>query len=402
MQINSTNLTQLPVAASIDDAQAQMLRIVEKRIGTERINLRAAMGRAAAREVYAVGDQPRFDAAAMDGWAVNGDGPGLYRLVGESRAGQGFQNRIEQGQAISISTGAPLPADTKLMVRREDGLNLNSWVEVLRCQPGRDVRRKGCDFRHGDLLLAVGTLVDHLDVARLAATGSASIEVFRAPRIDVLATGDELVSPGMAAGPFQSYDALSPSISYRLAQIGADVRTLGIAGDDDFSIAHRAACSDADLVVLIGGASNGRHDRARESLSAQGLSLMICGIAMRPGKPFWCGTLADGRLVVGLPGNPISALAAIELFVIPAIRRLMGQIATLNWHSRPELDDSTQGDEYDRVRFAIASQDGDAVAVKVLGGADNAALMPVKGANALVRLSRGRASYVLLNPNRLF
>lgn len=349
--------------------------------------LRESLGRVAACEVLARCDQPRFDSAAMDGWAVreSASGPsGAYRIVGESRAGHAFEGPFAHGEAIHVSTGAVFPSEADRLVRREYGRVVEG---VLRCEvaapeavcPGRDIRRRGCDFREGDRLLATGRRIDHLDIARVAASGIGAVSVWRAPRVGLLATGDEIMVPGTPARPSGNYDALSPALWARLRQIGVVMHDLGIAGDDDAAIAGRAMAADIDVLVVIGGASGGRHDRVRTALDAHHLRVLVPGVRMRPGKPFWFGRCDDGRLVVGLPGNPVAALIAAELFLIPALLRVQGLPDDLNWTPIPG---KPADGPFDKVRFC--RKDGDAPP-RISGGSDSAALSPVFDADALHR-----------------
>lgn len=363
---------------SIDAALAMILRHLPASARQHTIPIVAALGRVSASAVLAPGDQPRFDSAAMDGWVVAGV-HAAYRVVGESRAGAAYDARLRDGEAVAISTGAVVPPGATALIRREQGREVGGVLSIAAYAPGRDVRPRGCDFRAGDVLLGAGQVIGHLDIARVAAAGIATLAVRAAPKVALLATGDEITPGGQDAGAFGNYDALSPAI---LARLGGGARHLGIVRDLDGAIVDRLAGCDADAVIVIGGASGGRHDRVRHALGELGLQVMVPGVAMRPGKPFWCGVMDGGRMVFGLPGNPVAALVALELFVRPALAAMAGAVEERCW---VDLEDQepTAG-EYARVRFARWELRPEGLVVQPLGQGDSAALMPLMGANGLI------------------
>lgn len=208
-----------------------------------------------------------------------------------------------------------MPAGDTRVVRREDAKDRGTLVEVEPAtRPRRDVRAAGSDFAVGTNLLAVGRRIDVLDIARLAAARIATVTVNVAPTLAAIATGDEIARPGEPCGQAQICDALSLPVALRAGQAGAKAAIQPIVADDPAALARAIRTSNSDVVVIIGGASGGRHDHARAAL---GVGLTVDGVQMRPGKPFWAGHVGD-RLIVGLPGNPVAALAAFELFVHPS------------------------------------------------------------------------------------
>lgn len=377
---------------SIDDAQRLIQETVRGSKSVERITLCHALGRSTARDIDATGDQPRFDAAAMDGWAVCGAPSGPYVLVGESRAGSAHHGTLLPGEAVRISTGAPVPAGATALVRREHGKGTNGTLVIEDYQPGRDIRYRGGDFHCGDTLIPRGKRIDHLDIARMAASGIAQIDVWRRPTLAILATGDEIMPAGPERQAFGTYDSLSPALLARLSQMGTPASHLGIARDDDHDIARRIESADAKISIIIGGSSNGRHDRVRSPLTELGLSILLPSVRMRPGKPFWFGRLGDNRFVFGLPGNPVAALAAVELFIIPALRALQGLSCEPEWIALPTMSLPGIGG-HDRVRFARLTVAANAeLQVQPLGSSDSAALAPLSGANALLRHCGGEGT----------
>jgi len=364
---------------SIDAALAMILRHLPASARQHTVPIVAALGRVSASAVLAPGDQPRFDSAAMDGWVVAGE-HAAYRVVGESRAGAAYRARLRDGEAVAISTGAVVPPGAAALIRREQGREAGGVLSIAAYAPGRDVRPRGCDFRAGDVLLGAGQVIGHLDIARVAAAGIATLAVRADPKIALLATGDEITPGGQDAGPDGNYDALSPAI---LARLGGGARHLGIVRDLDGAIVERVAGCDADAVIVIGGASGGRHDRVRHALGELGLQVMVPSVAMRPGKPFWCGVMDGGRMVFGLPGNPVAALVALELFVLPALAAMAGASVERDWVDL--VGEAPMAGSYARVRFALWRLGGKGLEAQPLGQGDSAALMPLAGANGLIR-----------------
>ena len=376
---------------SIDAALAIILRHIPRSARCENLSIAGTLGRVSATNVLAPGDQPRFDSAAMDGWVVAGE-HAAYRVVGESRAGAAYLDALRDGEAVAISTGAVVPPGATALIRREQGREAGGMLSIAAYAPGRDMRPRGCDFRAGDVLLGAGQVIGHLDIARVAAAGIATLAVRADPKVALLATGDEITPGGQDAGPFGNYDALSPAI---LARLGGAARHLGIVRDLDGAIVERVAACDADAVIVIGGASGGRHDRVRHALGELGLQVMVPSVAMRPGKPFWCAVLDGGRMVFGLPGNPVAALVALELFVLPALAAMAGAVEEPCW---VDLDDQepTAG-EYAQVRFARwGLDDRGKLSAQALGQGDSAALLPLAGANGLIRSGRDGAQLLPL------
>lgn len=366
---------------SVDQARDLILRSMPRPVGEEMVPLARALGRVAVRDVVAPGDQPRFDCAAMDGWVVCGQA-GAYRVVGESRAGAPYGPAMAEGEAVAISTGAVVPEGASALVRREQGFEDGGQLTIAAYRPGRDMRLRGSDFRRGDVLVSAGRVVDHLDIARVAAAGIDEIVVRRVLRVALLATGDEIVPGGGEPGPAGSYDALSPAIMARIGGVAAlGIASLGVARDADDDIAGRVSASDAQVVIVIGGASGGRHDRVRHALGELGLAVLVPCVAMRPGKPFWCGHLEGGGFVFGLPGNPVAALVALELFVMPAL----GGGEPQGWIDLPPRE---IGEGCTRMRFARWSVGTDGrIHAEALGQGDSAALAPLAGANGVMQIA---------------
>ena len=325
----------------VADAIAAILGSAAPPSGAETVPLRRAAGRTLARDLAALRTQPPCDVSAMDGYALRAADvaavPATLDVLGESAAGRAFPGAIGPGQAARIFTGAPVPpgADTVVIQENteepatEGGASGGGTgrVRVLQAEAeGRHIRRAGQDFREGDVLLRAGLRLGAADVALAAAMNHAGVPVFRRPRVAVLATGDELVQPGGAPGPGQIVASNSFALMALAEAAGADVIDLGIARDDMGSLASAFATArheGADLLVTLGGASVGDHDLVQRALVAAGMDLGFWRIAMRPGKPLMHGHLGPIQ-VLGLPGNPVSAIVCGMLFVVPLIRALSG------------------------------------------------------------------------------
>ena len=317
----------IPVA----EALARILASVAAPVDEERVPITEAAGRVLARDVSATRTQPPFPASAMDGYAVRSADltalPARLRQIGVSAAGCGFAGAITTGETVRIFTGAPVPEGADAILMQENAESDGEWVTARESvAAGRFVRPSGLDFRDGDLLLRAGDGLNPRRLALAAAAGCSELVVRRKPRVAILATGDELVAPGAPAAWDQIVASNGLAVAALAREAGAEPIDLGIAGDSlealEDAIA-RARAAGADLFVTLGGASVGDHDLVQSALHRQGLELGFWRVALRPGKPLMHGRLGD-MLVIGLPGNPVSAIVCGLLFVVPAIRALLG------------------------------------------------------------------------------
>jgi molybdopterin molybdotransferase len=313
---------------SIDQARAAVLAEVRP-LPAEEVALADALGRVLAEDVAAAVDLPPFANSAMDGFAVR-SGPSGRRLtvVGESRAGAPADRALGDGEAIRISTGAMLPegADAVLQIElvSEDGDSIVLNDEV---QPGRNTRSAGEDVRAGTPILQAGTTLGPAEIGMAASAGRGSLRCGRRPRVTVIGTGDELVGPGDELGPGQIHDSNGPMLSALVRRAGADVRALRVEDDRVATVAAvEQALADTDVLLLSGGVSVGPHDHVKPALEASGVEEVFWRVALRPGKPTWFGVKRDDPpvLVLGLPGNPVSAYVTFTLFAAPALAKLQG------------------------------------------------------------------------------
>ncbi len=319
--------TSKPALLSVADAQARVLALMAP-VGTETIALRDARGRVLAAPATAARDQPPFAASAMDGYAVRASdaSPGArLRVIGEAGAGHAFAGTLGPGEAARIFTGAPMPDGADAVVIQEDTARDGDTVVLGDAlSGGSNVRARGGDFGAGFAFAPQQPLRPH-DLALLAAMNAGILHVRRRPVVAILATGDELVAPGETPRA----DQITASNTYALAAMaeaaGAEARLLPIARDTAAALAQAFdLAAGADLLVTVGGASVGEHDLVASAAGARGLDLAFHRIAMRPGKPLLAGRLG-AMPMLGLPGNPVSAIVCGHLFLLPAVRALLGQ-----------------------------------------------------------------------------
>jgi molybdopterin molybdotransferase len=313
---------------TVEAARARMLAAVAP-LTSESVLLDDALGRTLSEPVLASRDQPPFAASAMDGWAVRSSdlvsGSAVLRVVGESAAGRPFVAGVASGETVRISTGAPLPLGADRVVIQEEAVLDRDQVRVAPA-PGAPtyVRKRGNDFQADDALLAPGVRLDAWRLALAAAAGCAALAVARRPRVAILTTGEELAAPGSVADASAIFDSAGPGLAALVAGWGGAPTRLKSVGDRAAAIAAAVNGLDVDLVVTVGGASVGDHDLVKPALRTLGLELAVETVNVRPGKPVWFGVLADGRPVLGLPGNPASAFVCAELFLRPLLATLQG------------------------------------------------------------------------------
>ncbi len=375
---------------SVEEARGRMLAGVTT-LGVEQVSLREALGRVLAADVVAARDQPPFAASAMDGWAVRAaDSPGRLRIVGESAAGRGFVGAVEAGEAVRIFTGAAVPAGADAVVIQEDATRDGDWVVIPGVNHPRHIRPAGQDFRAGALLIAAGTRLDPWRLSLVAAAGLAKAPVSRSPKVAILSTGEEIVEPGGAPGPFQIFNSGTTALAALVATWGGEALVLQSVGDEAAATARAVADAACDLIVTIGGASVGDHDVVKPALASLGLAMIVESVAVRPGKPTWFGVLADGRRVLGLPGNPASALVCAELFLHPLLAALQGADPTLRLivaRAGGAFAANGPREEWMRAHF-IHGADGALVAQR-LADQDSSLVSVFADADALVRRPPG-------------
>lgn len=303
----------LPFAGPLDSAAAP---------------LQTALGRVLARDVVSSADSPAADLSAVDGFAVADEAPlrvgARLSIVGEAAAGRPFTGALLPGQAVRIFTGALLPAGALRVLKSECTQFSDGFVEVLEVDREPHVRRRAENYRAGDVLLPAGSTLDPIGVALAASAGATCVDVHRLPRIAHLVTGSELTRAGSELAPGQIHDANGPLIASLVVQSGATLVEQRIVGDDLEACRKTVSAMPLhDVLLISGGAGEGRYDFALPLLNALGFEVHFRSVNMRPGKPLGFAT-RGAQLAFALPGNPVSHWATWQLLIAPALRRLAG------------------------------------------------------------------------------
>jgi molybdopterin molybdotransferase len=374
----------------------QARRIVLDAVGPlppTRVVLDAALGRVLREDVSAETPVPAFDNSAMDGFAVRTSdlrgaseaSPVALRVVGESRAGRPSELALQGGETISISTGAMLPAGADAVVKIEDAEARDGVVEfAVAAAEGQDVRRAGEDVVPGQRVLESGIALGPAELGVLASLGRGDALCAPRPRVAVVVTGDELVASGEHQREGGVRDTSTHTIRALARCAGGEVGLAKLVGDEQAATAAAllAARENADVVVICGGVSVGLHDHVRAALRALGARESFWGVALKPGRPTWFGTL-QGTPVFGLPGNPVSAMVTFTLLVRPALRALQGApIDERRWSAVLDRDYEKPAGRAHVVRCRLRARD-DGWHAEPTGAQGSHILTSMLGADAL-------------------
>jgi molybdopterin molybdotransferase len=311
----------------------QIVRQQTQALSTEQVELECVLGRVLADDVVADTDLPPFDRSQMDGYAVRAqdvkEAPVRLRIVGESAAGKGWHNQLEEGQAVRIMTGAPVPpgADSVQQVELTHELRDGTIVELLETlEAGKSIVERGAEIKAGEVVLRAGTTINAAMMAVLAAFGYATVPVFRRPWAAVLATGTELVAVDQKPGQDQIRDSNNYSISAYAELAGAIVLRMPLTGDETSLLKSQIAeaAKRCDVIVTSGGVSMGVYDVTKAALKELDAEIFFERVALRPGKPTVFARLPNGTLVFGLPGNPVSVSVTFNLFARTALLAMQG------------------------------------------------------------------------------
>lgn len=376
-----------------DTALARLLAQANP-LGSEVVALEAASGRVLATDLKARGAAPRTAVSAMDGYAVRDVDlsilPARLPIASVAFAGRGDVPVLWPKTCVRVFTGGPVPTGAdRVVVQEEVGRDGELALFATAPGPGRHIRAAGSDFEAGDVLLAAGTRLGYRALVAAAAADVAALSVVRQPRVVILSTGDELAAPGQS---LETAGSIPESVSFGVAALveasGGQVLDRRRLADapDQLKAAARLALDTADVVVVTGGASVGDKDYARSMFAGFGLDLIFSKVAMKPGKPVWFGR-AGRELVMGLPGNPTSAMVTARLFLAPLIAGLAGRDPAERLAWRDMILTEALKPCGDRETFERGRRDGDGVAgLKVQDSATQKALA---GADLLIRRRPG-------------
>lgn len=383
---------------AFEEARAIILRSVAP-LGTERVETSRALGRAVAEDIAAPWDLPSCDNSAMDGYAVRAAdcaGPALLEICGYLPAGVAAAAAgVAPGCAVRIMTGAPIPPGCDAVVPFEDTEESGGRVRVRGpVAPRQHVRFRGEDVSAGAVVIPAGTRLRPPELGMLASFGKAIVPVFRAARVAVLSTGDELIELGEPPAAGRIVNSNSVSIAAAVRETGAEPVVLGIARDDRESHAEKMAEGlKADALVTTAGVSAGDRDLVRQVLDELGVTPLFWRVAVKPGGPIAFGMKALTP-VFSLPGNPTSALITFEEFVRPALLRMMGHARPIKPLVRATLkhDVRKKPGKMNFLRVRIEVRDGEYLASSA-GDQNSGILRTMVRADALAILPAKRTSF---------
>lgn len=380
---------------SLDEARALLLAGVSP-VGAKTLPIAECGGRTLADDVVADRDQPPAPVSAMDGYAVrsaDARAGAELTVIGESPAGAPFDGPVTPGTAVRIATGGVVPAGADRIVVQEIAEREGDRIRIA-AEPGGSsfVRPAGGDFRRGDLLIGAGEVLTPARIGLAAASNRGALDVRRRPRVVLLASGDELREPGSALAAGVVVNSAAYALAGLVEAWGGDAIRHPILPDDRTHCeeALRSADPGADVIVPLGGASVGDRDVLRPLIQAMAARTLFERIAVQPGKPCWHARFADGRLVLGLPGNPASAFVCAHLLLKPLLSALLGRIES----DRPVMAALTRAmpeggvrEVYWRAR--LGADDRGRLHVEPDERLDSSLQTPLASANALVRRMPG-------------
>ena len=374
---------------SVDEARGRILAAVRP-TPAEIVALAEAWNRVTATDVIARLTQPPADVSAMDGYALRAADGGLnavVRLIGAAPAGHPFSGNVGPGEAVRLFTGSVVPSGADAILIQEDATCDGDLVQVNEAvAAGRHIRRAGQDFAAGDIVLPAGRRITARDVGLAAAANHPWLSVHRCPRVAILATGDEIALPGEPIPPGGIVSSNAHALAALVRAAGAMPLILPIARDEHAAIGAVAeSVWGMDMLVTTGGASVGEHDLVIAALQARGMTLNFWQIAMRPGKPLLFGQLG-ATPVLGLPGNPVSAMVCAILFLLPVLLRLSGLPAAPPPVSTAFLGSPVKANDHraDHLRATVRIDETSRVIVEPFAVQDSAMLRRLAHADALI------------------
>ena len=375
----------------VEKAEKIILRKVKPLKGKEKIDIKDSFGRVLISNLNSKRNQPELDLSAMDGYAVRKSDlsslPKKFELVGEIKAGDKISKAVKKNQTFRIFTGAPIPNGANKVVIQENCLEDGKEVLIKSENEETYIRKKSHDISK-KFTLKAPRLISTRDIALLGAMNHKKINVYRKPKVGILATGDEIIEVGDKTDNFNQPASSKPSIISLIKNWGGEPIDIGIARDNSEDLIRNIKKGKKfDLFVTIGGASVGKYDLIQKSLSNQGFKLDFWKLAMQPGKPLMFG-INKNTSIIGLPGNPVSALVCSEIFLKKAVYALQGikykdtiLIATLD----NDLNKNGSRRRYLRGKLYFDHKKNEMI-VKSLNNQDSASLLPYSEANSLIIL----------------
>ena len=360
-------------------------------IHNETVPLLAAQNRILSQDIVSPFPIPEFDKSAMDGYAyISDDVSQSYKIIEIIAAGIPPKFTITPGQCAKIMTGAMLPKGADRVVKRECTSEENGFLKIVAEDRNRNIRSKGEDLKTGQLVLAKGTLLQAVQIALLASLGLAEVPTARQPRVGIITTGSELVEPGSPLGPGQIFNSNYYSLAAQVNALGAEPVTMGRLADDleATTALIGARLAECDVLILSGGVSAGDFDHVPAAMKKAGVTIHFEKIAVQPGMPTVFGS-RKGKIVFGLPGNPVSTFVIFEIFIKPLLLRLMGH------DYQPLLAPAVMAETYSRAQGArtafvpVRYFQGRATVLAYHGSAH---LHALNQANALLCVPAGRLS----------
>ena len=374
---------------SVDEARERVLQALAP-VPAEIVALADAWQRVTAAPVVARLTQPPADVSAMDGYALraeDGQEGAVLNVIGAAPAGHPFEGKVGPGQAVRLFTGSVVPYGATAILLQEDTERDGDRVRVTESVvAGRHIRRAGQDFSVGDEVLPGGRRLTARDIGLAAAANHPWLSVHRKPRVAILATGDEIAMPGEPIPSGGIVSSNSHALAALVRALGGEAMVLPVARDDANVIGAVAdSVSGMDMLVTTGGASVGDHDLVIESLKSRGMTLDFWQIAMRPGKPLLFGRL-EPTPVLGLPGNPVSAIVCATLFLLPALARLCGLPAAAPPVSTAVLGAAVKANDHraDHLRATVTVDTSGRVVATPFPVQDSAMLRRLALADALI------------------
>ncbi len=331
-------MTEFLKLSTVDQVLKSLDSVVKTTVKTETVNTLAALGRIIAKEIAASEDLPAFLRSTMDGYALRASDtygasegqPAYLNIVGEVLMGQPAKLIVKKGEVVKLHTGAMLPDGADAVVILENTQQTGTTLEVVKSvAPGENIIRVGDDVRVGSRVLTAGTLLRPQDIGGLMALGKTQIEIYNQPKVCIISSGDEIVSPQNTPGPGQVRDVNTYSLSCLISQCGGISKPLGIVPDnyDELSKAAKQGFKEGDILLISAGSSISTRDITAKVISSLGKpEMMVHGLSIKPGKPTIVAVIG-GKPVFGLPGNPVSAMIVFDLLVRPVIFKVGGCIA---------------------------------------------------------------------------